>query len=92
MSAYTYILQSMADGTYYVGATQNLPQRLAKHNSGATTFTRTRRPWQLVYAEEYPTKTAALQRELQIKRRKSRLYIEQLIRSATRIDLKAPPS
>jgi putative endonuclease len=81
MATYVYIIQSAADGTYYVGMTGDLAQRLAKHNSGATVYTRSRRRWIVVYTEEYPSRTAALRRERQIKKRKSRRFIEELIRS-----------
>jgi putative endonuclease len=80
MASYVYIIQSAADGAFYIGMTGNLAQRLAKHNSGATPYTRRRGPWAMVYTEEHPSRSAALQRERQIKKRKSRLYIEELIR------------
>jgi putative endonuclease len=81
MSHIVYILRSQTDGTYYVGATGNLAQRVEKHNSGASLFTRTRRPWDVVYVEEHSSAREALVRERAIKRRKSRKYIDSLIRS-----------
>ena len=36
-------------------------------------------PWKIVYAEEYSTLPAAIKREKQIKRMKSRKYIDDLI-------------
>jgi putative endonuclease len=45
-------------------------------------------PWELVYFELYTTRAEAAARELQIKRMKSRKYIEQLIlKGQTRPDL-----
>jgi predicted GIY-YIG superfamily endonuclease len=32
MAYYVYILQSVLDGTYYFGSTQNLEERLERHN------------------------------------------------------------
>ena len=81
MRYFVYILRSRANRTYYVGATRNLRQRLNKHNSGGSLFTRSRRPWDLVYVEDRPTMPEALARERAIKHRKSREYIEGLIRS-----------
>jgi putative endonuclease len=56
---------------------------LQKHNLGGTASTRPGRPWKLVYTETLQTKTDALVREKQIKKKKSRKYIEWLIRSDT---------
>jgi putative endonuclease len=81
MSYVVYVLRSQTDGTCYVGATSNLAQRIEKHNSGASLFTRARRPWDVVYVEEHPSARDALARERAIKRRKSRKYIDGLIRS-----------
>jgi len=76
---FVYILQSESNGSYYVGTTSCMRSRLAHHNSGATTYTRTRRPWKIVYYEEYGTGREGRYRERQIKRRKSRKYIDELI-------------
>lgn len=65
---FTYILQC-ADNTLYCGWTNNLAKRLAAHNAGtASKCTRSRRPVELVYFEEFPTKQEAMSREFQIKR------------------------
>jgi putative endonuclease len=41
-------------------------------------------PWELVYCEKFKTKTEALKREREIKRKKSRKYIEGLIHAGGR--------
>lgn len=52
---HVYILRC-SDGAYYVGSTQNLQHRLWQHQEGiGCTFTRGRRPVELVFAQEYPT-------------------------------------
>lgn len=68
MNNYTYIVRC-ADGTLYCGWTNDLNRRIEAHNSGAgAKYTRSRRPVELVYYEEYPTKQEAMRREAQIKR------------------------
>lgn len=65
---YTYILRC-ADGTLYTGWTNNLEKRLAAHNAGiAAKYTKTRRPVELVYFEEFETKEEAMSREWHIKK------------------------
>jgi putative endonuclease len=79
MPYYVYILESEKDGTYYVGATQNLNSRLHRHNQGRSAYTKTKRPWKLIYSETYPDRSSALKREMQIKNQKQRHYIQGLI-------------
>ena len=75
----TYILFSEMIDCYYVGSTGNLPDRLKRHNSGHSTFTKRGIPWLVVYQKTYETKSEAYQAEIYIKSQKSRKYIEQLI-------------
>jgi putative endonuclease len=81
-----YILQSVKSGRYYIGHTDEVPRRLIEHNSGMTKYTRRGRPWKLMYVESYATRSAAMKRELEIKAKKSRKYIERLIQSRERPD------
>jgi putative endonuclease len=70
MSCYCYILQC-ADGTFYTGWTTDPERRVAQHNKGiGAKYTSTRRPVKLVYLETHLTRTAAMQRELAIKKMK----------------------
>jgi putative endonuclease len=65
-----------------VGSTDNLELRLKHHNYGATPSTKAGAPnWVIVHSEILPDRTAALKRELEIKRKKSRKYIEWIIQS-----------
>ena len=82
MVFYTYILYSEKLNRYYVGSTGNLEERLTYHNSGYAKYTQKGVPWILVYEEEYSTRTEAVRREMAIKKKKSRKYIEWLISSA----------
>lgn len=62
-----YILRC-ADDTLYTGITNDLPRRLALHESGkGAKYLRGRTPFTLAYTEGYSAKGEALKRELQIK-------------------------
>ena len=64
--AFTYIIQC-SDGSYYVGSTDNLEQRIKQHQAGyGCSYTKHHRPVQLVYREEYETFQQAFKRERQI--------------------------
>jgi len=77
----TYILYSKLLDKYYVGSTNNLENRLFRHNSGYNKFTKTGIPWELVFVENFDTRSEAMNREKEIKSKKSRSYIEWLISS-----------
>lgn len=77
--AVVYILYSQKLDKYYVGACTNLQQRLYEHNIGHSKFTKTGIPWIVKYFEEFIDLRSAKRREMEIKKMKSRLYIEQLI-------------
>ena len=77
---YCYILKSEINNSYYVGSTSNLKVRLDYHNKGRSKYTRTKRPWKLLYYEEFSTLSLARQREKQVKSWKSREAVERLIR------------
>jgi putative endonuclease len=77
---YTYILYSPKLHKYYIGSTNDLFRRINDHNRGKSTFTKTGIPWELRHFEEFETKTQAVQREMEIKKRKDKNYIESLFR------------
>ena len=65
---YTYLLQC-ADGSLYCGWTNHLEKRVKAHNEGkGAKYTKSRRPVELVYYEEFLTKEEAMSREYTIKR------------------------
>ena len=79
---YIYILYSVSRDRHYVGYTSNVDERVVEHNAGATNYTRSGKPWILVYKEQYELKSEAMKREREIKMKKSRKYIEYLINSS----------
>jgi putative endonuclease len=68
MPFWVYILRC-ADGSYYTGHTDNLDKRIAQHHAGEikTCYTLKRRPLQLVFSQDFPTREEALAAERQIK-------------------------
>ncbi len=64
---------------YYVGACTDLNRRLYEHNIGHSKFTSTGIPWELVHQEQWEDLILAKRRESEIKKKKSRKFIEELI-------------
>ena len=64
---YIYILKCK-DETLYTGWTNDIEKRLEAHNAGkGAKYTRSRRPVELVYLEQFETKEEAMRREWEIK-------------------------
>ncbi len=59
---YTYILKSKIKDTFYIGSCEDLVKRLERHNLGNSRSTKAYIPWEVVYFEEYPTKSEAIKR------------------------------
>jgi putative endonuclease len=78
--AYTYILQSLKNGRYYIGSTRNLNDRLKRHLDGRSKATKYLQPLQLVYLRKFETYKEAYQFEFYIKKQKSKKFIENLIK------------
>ena len=67
MAFWAYILRC-ADGSYYTGHTDALEQRIGQHQTGAIEgYTQTRRPVELVWSQDFPTRLEALEAERRIK-------------------------
>jgi putative endonuclease len=65
---FVYILRC-ADGSFYVGSSEDPKSRVEAHNDGrGAAYTYKHRPVRLVYSEALNSETAAINRERQIKR------------------------
>ena len=66
---YFFYILKCSDGSFYVGSTTNLENRVRTHNQGeGATHTAKRRPVQLVYQEEFKSLDDAVKRERQVKK------------------------
>ncbi len=77
---FCYILYSKSLDKFYVGSCSDLENRIRKHNLGHATFTSTGIPWELKWSRSFETNSLALQFEKSVKKKKSRIYIEKLIK------------
>ena len=83
MAYFVYILQSGSTSQYYIGHTDDLERRISQHNDAeyheSKHTKRSKGPWMCVYTEVYMTRSEAMHREKEIKGKKSRKYIENLL-------------
>ncbi len=81
MTYSVYIIYSPSLDKYYIGYSEDIAIRLAEHNSGISTYTSKARDWVRKYSEPFDSRINAMKRESEIKKKKSRKYIEWLISS-----------
>lgn len=73
MKHFVYILiPSSGEQWFYVGYTPDPESRLKKHNSGAVTSTKQRRPYEMIVVNSFETKNEATQYERQLKKSTSK--------------------
>jgi putative endonuclease len=63
-----YIIESERTGRWYYGHTEDLAERLARHNADRSKATQGRGPWKVVATKEFPSKGQAMAFELMLKR------------------------
>ncbi|MBI4090839.1 MAG: GIY-YIG nuclease family protein [Candidatus Komeilibacteria bacterium] len=76
---YVYILKSNKDNHLYYGYTNNLKQRLNKHQEGKVFATKLRLPVRVLYYEAYMNEDDARARERYFKTGWGRNYIKKLL-------------
>ena len=75
-----YVIYSEKFDKIYIGFTSDINKRLMSHNKLATKgWTIRFRPWELVYSEEYSTKSEALKREKELKSYQGRQFIREKV-------------
>jgi putative endonuclease len=68
LAAFVYLIRC-SDGSLYCGWSTDPDRRLREHQRGvASRYTRTRRPVELVWTREFPTRSDAMREEVRIKR------------------------
>ena len=80
---FVYILKN-GSGKHYMGCTNNLRNRLIKHNSNKNKYTKNKGPWEIIYFEKINDKKIAFAREKQIKKHKGGEALKKLIRRGGR--------
>ncbi len=75
---FVYVLKSFKDNKRYIGMSSNLQRRLYEHNNGLVKSTKNRKPLELIYFEEFSSKTEALKREKFFKSGSGRQFLKNI--------------
>ena len=62
----------------YIGLTNNLDKRILEHNNGKVTATKNRRPFVLIYFENFENKFEAAKREKFLKSGQGREFLNKI--------------
>ena len=64
---HVYIIKSLKDERFYIGQTNDIEKRLVKHNKGLVRSTKSRKPFILLFQEEFMSRKEAINRERYLK-------------------------
>jgi len=81
MNYFVYILYSPKFVKTYVGQSDNLSERLIKHNSGKVKSTKPYLPWILIHSESFTSRAEAMKRENWFKSRAGRKKISEILKN-----------
>ncbi|MCE3279582.1 MAG: excinuclease subunit [Bacteroidetes bacterium] len=71
-----YIIYSRSLEKYYTGQTNNIQDRLLRHNSGQGKYSKNGMPWEMVWTSQVATRSEAMKLENQIKKQGAKRYLE----------------
>jgi putative endonuclease len=75
MACYVYFLFSETTKKFYVGVSNDVADRLSRHNNAESLSTKSGVPWTLIQIIECLNKPAAMQLEIKIKKRGIRRFL-----------------
>ena len=85
MNIYVYIIYSPRKKLHYIGQTNDLEDRLLRHNTNRNKFTKGKGPWELVISYKCNSRSEAIQLENKLKSFKNSTkavaYLKNLIQS-----------
>ncbi|MEM9921334.1 MAG: GIY-YIG nuclease family protein [Bacteroidota bacterium] len=73
-----YIIYSHTIDRFYVGSTQNLDDRMKRHNSGRSKYTKRGMPWVIITTFELASRPEAVRLEKKIKKRGIKRYLSDI--------------
>ena len=73
---WVYVLFSVKLGKYYVGSSNNISDRLKRHNNKQSRYTKKGVPWDLVTSFECDSRPEAVRLEKKIKKRGIKRYLD----------------
>jgi len=76
---FVYIIEATESKRYYIGQTENLEERIKRHNKGRNLSTRAYIPWRLKWWKQYESRSEAIKIERKLKGIKKRAGLEKFV-------------
>jgi putative endonuclease len=73
-----YVLYSESSGKHYTGFTGDIEDRMLSHNELGQDWTKSYRPWKIIYTKEFTLKEEAMDHERWLKTGVGRAFIQKL--------------
>lgn len=73
-----YILYSTSRQKFYAGQTNDVEDRLRRHNAGESLSTKSGVPWKVIYTIAFATRSEAVHLETKIKKRGIKRYFDDI--------------
>jgi len=70
-----YIIRSLSRNIFYIGHTNNLEERMKRHNSNRNKYTACKGSWELIFHREFATRQEAVQLEKKLKSFRNKHYL-----------------
>ena len=87
---WVYVLCSPSHRRVYVGHTDNLEVRFAKHDVGLVPSTAGYRPWRMLRVQQFATRAGGMKRERMLKSGHGREWIQSTLLART-LNRQSPP-
>jgi putative endonuclease len=75
---FVYILYSATKNKFYIGQTNNIDDRIKRHNNEQSLSTKNGVPWKIIYKTIIGTRSEAVLLETKIKKRGAKRYLEDI--------------
>ncbi len=75
---FVYILYSITKKKFYIGQTNDINDRLKRHNSGQSLSTKNGIPWKIIYTIQLNSRSEAVTLENKIKKRGAKRYLQDI--------------
>jgi len=78
MNFFVYVIEN-ENGRWYIGQTNNLELRIAKHNNQKVKSTKNRGVWSMIYKVKLQTRSEAMRHEKYLKSGAGRIFLKKLL-------------
>ncbi|MEE9166392.1 MAG: GIY-YIG nuclease family protein [Candidatus Neomarinimicrobiota bacterium] len=81
---FVYVLRNISGFFHYIGHSKDPKARLKDHNAGKVRATKGHRPFDIIYTEQYTTRSEAQKREYYLKRGEGNIWLRKKLKKLGR--------